>query len=87
MLLSFQNRKQSLATLIAVKIKCETLDSEKLLESDLMSENLMPSINGDNVSGLTGVGGEAEDDDGLEQQPQRARHAPAGQPINQTKSK
>ena len=87
MLLSFQNRKQSLATLIAMKIKCETTCCGKVLESDLMSDNLMPSKNGDNVSGLTGVGGEVEDDDGLEQQPQRARHAPAGQSINQTKSK
>ena len=47
----------------------------------------MQNITGDHVSGLTGVGGEAEDDDGLEQQPQRAGHAPAGQAIYQTKSK
>ena len=51
-----------------------------------MNENHMQDIIGDHVSGLTGVGGEAEDDDGLEQQPQRAGHAPAGQAINQTKS-
>ena len=38
-------------------------------------------IVGDYVSGLTGVGGEEEDDDGPEQQPQRAGHAPAGESI------
>ena len=55
-----------------------------MLESDQMNENQMQNIIGDHVSGLTGVGGEAEDDDGLEQQPQRAGHAPAGQ-ATQTK--
>ena len=45
-------------------------------------------IIGDHVSGLRRwVGGEGEDDDGVEQQPQRAGHAPAGQFRDKTKSK
>ena len=47
-----------------------------------MNDNLVQLIIGDHVSGVTGVGGEGEDDDGLKQQPQRARHAPAGQAIH-----
>ena len=46
------------------------------------------NIIGDHVSGLRRwVGGEGEDDDGVEQQPQRAGHAPAGQFRDKTKSK
>ena len=52
-----------------------------------MNDNQRQNIIWDHVSGLTGVGGEAEDDDGLEQQPERAGLAPAGQAIDQTKSK
>ena len=44
------------------------------------------NIIGDHVSGVTGVGGEEEDDDSLEQQPQRAGHAPAGESIHQIKA-
>ena len=43
-------------------------------------------IIGDHVSGLSGEGGEEEDDDGLEQQPQRAGHAPAGTSVHSSQS-
>ena len=46
----------------------------------------LQKIIGDHVSGVTGVGGEEEDDDGPEQQPQRAGHAPAGESIHQIKA-